>query len=108
MTQNDLAYHSIQIGKKFMGEMACNNALFQALVKILAQVAKAMYGWQSMIHPRCCFVTQGAKVGITGAVDGILAYDNAIEGGRLCTVDLLIKVAWFVKKVNNISNIKKS
>jgi hypothetical protein len=83
--------------------------MFLNLVKILVQVSKAVHEWQSsMIHPSCCFVTQGAKAGITGAtVDGILAYDNAIEGGgRLCTVDLLIKVAWFVKKVNNISNKK--
>jgi hypothetical protein len=75
-------------------------------VKILVQVAKAMYGWQSMIQPRCSFVTQGAKVGITGAtVDGIFAYDNE---GRLSTVDLLITIACFVKKVNNISNIKRA
>jgi len=61
-------------------EKACNIAKFFNLVKILAQVAKAMYGWKiSVIHPMCSFVTQGAKVGITGAtVDGILAYDNAI------------------------------
>jgi hypothetical protein len=30
------------------------------------------------------------------------------QKGRLSTVDLLIKVAWFVKKVKNIFNIKMS
>jgi len=30
------------------------------------------------------------------------------EGGRLSTVDLLIRVAYFVKKVNTIFNIKMS
>ncbi len=43
-----------------------------------------------------------------------LGYDTEISlcreyklRGRLCTVDLLIKVACFVKKVNNIFNVKK-
>jgi hypothetical protein len=31
---------------------------------------------------------------------------NTIIGGRLSTVDLLIKVACFVKNVNNVFNIK--
>jgi hypothetical protein len=30
------------------------------------------------------------------------------KGGRLRTVDLLIEVAYFVKKVNDIFNIKRS
>ncbi len=30
------------------------------------------------------------------------------RGGRISTVDLLIKVACFVKKVNNIFNVKMS
>ncbi len=33
---------------------------------------------------------------------------NTNYGGRLSTVDLLIKVACFVKKENNIFNIKMS
>jgi len=33
---------------------------------------------------------------------------NTNEGGRLSTVDLLIKVAHFVTKVNNIFHIKTS
>jgi len=33
---------------------------------------------------------------------------NTNWGGRLSTVDLLIKVACFVKKVNNIFNVKRS
>ncbi len=33
---------------------------------------------------------------------------NTIIGGRLSTVDLLIKVACFVKNVNNIFNIKEA
>jgi len=33
---------------------------------------------------------------------------NTNRGGRLNTVDLLIKVACFVQRVNNIFNIKRA
>ncbi len=33
---------------------------------------------------------------------------NTDEGGRLSTVDLLIKVAHFVTKVNNIFHLRRS
>ncbi len=33
---------------------------------------------------------------------------NTILGGRLSTVDLLINVACFVKKVNDIFNLKRN